>query len=68
MANNNPFYSNPGNNPYTWNNNYTPGASYAPQTGGYMAGNQTPNLYQNQSNRFQSIPGRLVSNLDEITL
>lgn len=67
MPNNNPFYSNPGNNPYTWNNAYTPGASYAPQTGGYMAGNQTPNLYQNQSNRFQSIPGRLVSNLDEIT-
>lgn len=37
MANNNPFYPTPAN-PYTWNNNYTPGASYAPQTGGYMAG------------------------------
>ena len=32
-----------------------------------MAGNQAPNLYQNQLNRFQSIPGRLVNNLDEIT-
>lgn len=57
---NNPFYSNPGNNTYSWNNNFTPGTSYAPQTGGYMTGNQTPN-------RFQSIPGRLVNNLDEIT-
>lgn len=67
MPNNNPFYPNPAN-PYTWNNNYTPGASYAPQTGSYMAGNQTSNLYQNQQlNRFQSIPGRLVNNLDEIT-
>lgn len=37
MLNNNPFCSNPGNNPYIWNN------------------------------RFQSIPGRLVNNLDEIT-
>ena len=64
---NNPFYSNPGSNPYTWSNTYAPGASYAPQTGGYMAGNQTSNLYQNQLNRFQSIPGRLVNNLDEIT-
>lgn len=66
---NNPFYQNPAN-PYAWNNNYSPGASYAPQTGGYMAGNgnQTPNSYQNQQlNRFQSIPGRLVNNLDEIT-
>lgn len=59
MSNINPFYSNQGNNPYTWNNNYTPGTSYAPQTGGYMTGNQL--------NRFQSIPGRLVNNLDEIT-
>ena len=68
MANNNPFYSNPGSNPYAWNNNYAPGASYAPQTGGYMAGNQATNPYQNQQpNRFQSIPGRLVNNLDEIT-
>lgn len=67
MSNINPFYSNQGNNPYTWNNNYTPGTSYAPQTSGYMAGNQTPNPYQNQLNRFQSIPGRLVNNLDEIT-
>lgn len=65
--NNNPFYSNPGNNLYAWNN-YTPGTSCAPQTGGYMAGNQTPNSYQNQQlNRFQSIPGRVVNNLDEIT-
>ena len=65
MANNNPFYPNPAN-PYMVNNNY--GTSYAPQTGGYMAGNQTPNPYQNQQlNRFQSIPGRLVNNLDEIT-
>lgn len=65
MENNNPFYQNPAN-PYMVNNNY--GASYAPQTGGYMAGNQTPNLYQNQQlNRFRSIPGRLVNNLDEIT-
>lgn len=66
MANNNPFYSNPGNNPYSWNNNYAPGTSYAPQTGGYMTTTQTPNPYQ-QPNRFQSIPGRLVNNLDEIT-
>lgn len=36
MANNNPFYPTPAN-PYTWNNNYAPGASYAPQTGNYMA-------------------------------
>lgn len=34
---NNPFYSNPANNPYAWNNNYAPGTSYAPQTGNYMA-------------------------------
>lgn len=62
MANNNPFYSNSGNNPYAWNNNYTPGASYAPQTqtGSYMTGNQTLNPYQ-------SIPGRLVNSVDEIT-
>ena len=67
MANNNPFYPTPAN-PYTWNNTYTPGTSYAPQPGSYMAGNQTPNPYQNQQpNRFQSIPGRLVNNLDEIT-
>lgn len=66
MANNNPFYSNPGS-PYMVNNNYAPGTSYAPQIGGYMAGNQIPNPYQNQLNRFQSIPGRLVNNLDEIT-
>lgn len=63
---NNPFYSNTGNS-YTFGGNFTPGTSYAPQTGGYMAGNQTPNLYQNQPSRFQSIPGRLVNNLDEIT-
>lgn len=67
MPNNNPFYSNPGNS-YTWDGNYTPGTSYAPQTGGYIAGNSTHNPYQNQQpNRFQSIPGRLVNNLDEIT-
>ena len=61
---NNPFY----HNPYQRDNNFIPGASYAPQTGGYMAGNQTLNPYQNQQpNRFQSIPGRLVINLDEIT-
>ena len=63
---NNPFYSNSGNS-YIGGGIFTPGTSYAPQTGGYMAGNQTPNLYQNQLNRFQSIPGRLVNNLDEIT-
>ena len=33
---NNPFYSNPGSNPYALDNNFTPGASYAPQTGNYM--------------------------------
>lgn len=60
---NNPFY----HNPYQRDNNFTPGTYYAPQTGGYMAGNQASNLYQNQSSRFQSIPGRLVNNLDEIT-
>ena len=63
MQNNNPFYQ----IPYQRDNSFTPGTSYVPQTGGYMAGNQTPNLYQNQLNRFQSIPGRLVNNLDEIT-
>lgn len=64
---NNPFYSNPGNS-YTLGGNFTPGTSYAPQTGGYIAGKQTQNPYQNQQiNRFQSIPGRLVNNLDEIT-
>ena len=42
MANNNLFYPTPVN-PYTWNNNFTPGTSYVPQTGGYMAGNQTSN-------------------------
>ena len=58
---NNPFYGSAGFTPM-------PGTSYAPQTGGYMAGNQTQNPYQNQQiNRFQSIPGRLVNNLDEIT-
>ena len=61
---NNPFY----HNPYQRDNNFIPGTSYTLQTGGYMAANQTPNLYQNQLNRFRSISGRLVSNLDEITL
>lgn len=37
MPNNNPFYSNPGSNPYVLNNNFAPGTSYAPQTGNYMA-------------------------------
>ncbi len=41
---NKPFYSNPGSNPYAWNNNFAPGASYAPQTGSYMAGNQITTL------------------------
>lgn len=60
---NNPFY----HNPYQRDNNFAPGTSYAPQTGGYMAGNQTSNPYIQQPSRFQSIPGRLVNNLDEIT-
>ena len=61
---NNPFY----HHPYQRDSNFTLGTSYAPQTGGYMAGNETLNPYQNQQlNRFQSIPGRLVNNLDEIT-
>ena len=33
---NNPFYSNPGNS-YILGGNFTPGTSYAPQTGVYMA-------------------------------
>lgn len=38
---NNPFY----HNPYQRDNNYAPGASYAPQTGSYMAGK--PNYHPN---------------------
>lgn len=58
---NNPFYGSAGFTPMS-------GTSYAPQNGNYVA---TPQTYQNpyvqQPNRFQSIPGRLVNNLDEIT-
>ena len=58
---NNPFYGN-------GHNNGAPGTSYESQTGNYMLQNQTfQNPYFNQSNRFQSIPGRTVNNLDEIT-
>ena len=67
MPNNNPFYSNPGSNPYVLNN-FAPGTSYAPQNGNYVAQSQTyQNPYVRQPNHFQSIPGRLVNNLDEIT-
>ena len=58
---NNPFYGSTGFTPI-------PGTSYTPQNGNYVA---TPQTYQNpyvqQPNRFQSVPGRLVNNLDEIT-
>lgn len=58
---NNPFYGSAGFTPMS-------GTSYAPQNGNYVA---TPQTYQNpyvqQPNHFQSIPGRLVNNLDEIT-
>ena len=58
---NNPFYSSAGFTPMT-------GTSYVPQNGGYTTPSQTyQNPYVQQPNRFQSIPGRLVNNLDEIT-
>lgn len=58
---NNPFYGSAGFTPM-------PGTSYAPQNGGYTTLSQTyQNPYVQQPNRFQSIPGRLVNNLDEIT-
>lgn len=53
---NNPFYGSTGFTPM-------PGTSYAPQNGNYVAQSQT---YQNPYIQ-QSIPGRLVNNLDEIT-
>ena len=58
---NNPFYGSVGFTPM-------PGTSYAPQNGGYTTSSQTyQNPYVQQPSRFQSIPGRLVNNLDEIT-
>ena len=57
---NNPFY---GNN---YSNNST-GMFYASQQGSTQIPVNQPNLYFNQPNRFQSIPGRTVNNLDEIT-
>lgn len=58
---NNPFYGSTGFTPI-------PGTSYAPQNGGYTTPSQTyQNPYIQQPSRFQSIPGRLVNNLDEIT-
>ena len=58
---NNPFYGSVGFTPM-------PGTSYAPQNGNYVAQSQTyQNPYVQQPSRFQSIPGRLVNNLDEIT-
>lgn len=58
---NNPFYGSAGFTPM-------PGTSYAPQNGNYVAQSQTyQNPYIQQPSRFQSIPGRLVNNLDEIT-
>lgn len=59
---NNPFYGSAGFTPM-------PGTSYAaPQNGGYTTTSQIyQNPYVQQPNRFQSIPGRLVNNLDEIT-
>lgn len=58
---NNPFYGSTGFTPMT-------GTSYAPQNGNYVAQSQTyQNPYIQQPSRFQSIPGRLVNNLDEIT-
>lgn len=55
---NNPFF----NNQNQWDGNYMPDTSYAPQTGGYVAGNRL-----SMPLRFSSIPGRTVNNLDEIT-
>lgn len=58
------------NNPFYGSTGFTPmsGTSYAPQNGNYVAQSQTyQNPYVQQPNRFQSIPGRLVNNLDEIT-
>ena len=58
---NNPFYGSAGFTPM-------PGTSYTPQNGNYVTQSQTyQNPYVQQSSRFQSIPGRLVNNLDEIT-
>ena len=58
---NNPFYGSAGFTPM-------PGTSYAPQNGNYVTQSQTyQNPYVQQPSRFQSIPGRLVNNLDEIT-
>lgn len=58
---NNPFYGSAGFTPM-------PGTSYAPQNGNYVTQSQTyQNPYIQQPNRFHSIPGRLVNNLDEIT-
>lgn len=58
---NNPFYGFTGFTPM-------PGTSYAPQSGNYVTQSQTyQNPYIQQPSRFQSIPGRTVNNLDEIT-
>ena len=56
---NNPFYG----NHYL---NSSAGTGY-PSTGSTQFPMNQPNPYFNQPNRFQTIPGRLVNNLDEIT-
>ena len=57
---NNPFYG----NRYL---NSSAGTGYPSSTGSTQFPMNQPNPFFNQSNRFQSIPGRLVNNLDEIT-
>ena len=57
---NNPFYGSSGFTPM-------PGTSYTPQNGYAMPSQTYQNSYVQQPSRFQSIPGRLVNNLDEIT-
>lgn len=56
---NNPFYGN-----YYLNGSV--GTGYI-STGSIQIPANQPNPFFNQPNRFQSIPGRLVNNLDEIT-
>lgn len=57
------------NNPFYGSANFTPmpGTSYTPQNGYAIPLQTYQNSYVQQPSRFQSIPGRLVNNLDEIT-
>ena len=62
MKNNNPFYGSIGFSQIPGTSCIPPNGNYPPTTQSYQ------NLYSQQpQNRFQSIPGRLVNNLDEIT-